>query len=81
MLARNEGTFYGLDTLPLFIAISIYVPFWPGRFIKDEQPAVGLSSMRHGLPQYARVERGGLIRGSNDSTNRTVVELGHLEMK
>lgn len=32
-LATNEGIFYGLDTLPLFIAVSVYVPFWPGRFI------------------------------------------------
>lgn len=32
-LATTEGFFYGLDTLPLFIAIAIYVPFWPGRFI------------------------------------------------
>jgi len=32
-LATNEGIFYGLDTLPLFIAVSAYVPFWPGRFI------------------------------------------------
>jgi hypothetical protein len=24
--------FYGLHTLPLFVAISVYVPFWPGRF-------------------------------------------------
>ena len=32
-LATNEGAFYGLDTLPLFIAVSIFVPCWPGRFI------------------------------------------------
>ena len=32
-LTRSEPFFYGLDTLPLFIAISVYVPFWPGRFI------------------------------------------------
>ena len=33
-IATNEALFYGLDTLPLFIAVSIYVPFWPGRFIQ-----------------------------------------------
>ncbi|KAF7292330.1 RTA1-domain-containing protein [Mycena chlorophos] len=32
-LATTESFFYGLDTLPLFIAISTYVVFWPGRFI------------------------------------------------
>jgi len=29
--------FYLLDTLPLFVAIAVYVPFWPGRFIKNEE--------------------------------------------
>ncbi|TFY68625.1 hypothetical protein EVG20_g3481 [Dentipellis fragilis] len=32
-LSTTEGYFYGLDTLPLFIAVVVYVPFWPGRFI------------------------------------------------
>ncbi|KIY49274.1 RTA1-domain-containing protein [Fistulina hepatica ATCC 64428] len=32
-LATTERYFYGLDTLPLFIAIAVYLPFWPGRFI------------------------------------------------
>ncbi|KAF9514116.1 hypothetical protein BS47DRAFT_1343436 [Hydnum rufescens UP504] len=34
-LATNEATFYGLDTLPLWIAVTVYVFFWPGRFIDD----------------------------------------------
>lgn len=34
-LSTTEGYFYGLDTLPLFIAIAIYVPFWPGRYIPE----------------------------------------------
>ncbi|KAH9045410.1 RTA1-like protein [Lactarius pseudohatsudake] len=38
-LAQSEGLFYALDTLPLFIAISVYVPFWPGRFLPRD-PAV-----------------------------------------
>ncbi|KIJ70507.1 hypothetical protein HYDPIDRAFT_105253 [Hydnomerulius pinastri MD-312] len=39
-LATTEAYFYGLDTLPLFVAISVYVPFWPGRFIPStELPA------------------------------------------
>lgn len=32
-LATVEAFFYALDTLPLFLAVAIYVPFWPGRFI------------------------------------------------
>ncbi|TCD68518.1 hypothetical protein EIP91_010574 [Steccherinum ochraceum] len=34
-LATTESYFYGLDTLPLFLAIAIYVPFWPGRYLPD----------------------------------------------
>lgn len=34
-LATTESFFYGLDTLPLFIAIAIYIPFWPGRYIPN----------------------------------------------
>jgi len=34
-LSTNESLFYGLDTLPLYLAIFIYVPFWPGRFISS----------------------------------------------
>ncbi|KAF8312247.1 RTA1-domain-containing protein [Clavulina sp. PMI_390] len=36
-LATNEATFYGLDTLPLFVAVTIYLPFWPGRFIDEDR--------------------------------------------
>jgi len=39
-LATTESYFYGLDTLPLFIAIAVYVPFWPGRFIPRLEPSV-----------------------------------------
>ncbi|KJA30219.1 hypothetical protein HYPSUDRAFT_125712 [Hypholoma sublateritium FD-334 SS-4] len=38
-LTRSEPFFYGLDTLPLFIAISVYIPFWPGRFIPGSTAA------------------------------------------
>jgi len=34
-LTRSEPLFYGLDTLPLFVAIAVFIPFWPGRFIND----------------------------------------------
>ncbi|KAG6865305.1 hypothetical protein C0991_003607 [Blastosporella zonata] len=36
-LATTESFFYGLDTLPLFLAISLYTPFWPGRFINGDR--------------------------------------------
>jgi len=35
-LASSETFFYCLDTLPLFIAIAVYIPFWPGRFIENK---------------------------------------------
>jgi len=36
-LGTTEAFFYGLDTLPLFLAIVVFVPFWPGRFIPNEK--------------------------------------------
>ena len=35
-LATSEGFFYGLDTFPLFLAIAVYIPLWPGQFINDK---------------------------------------------
>ncbi|KAH9891035.1 RTA1-like protein [Cubamyces lactineus] len=32
-LATTEAFFYALDSLPLFIAVAVYTPFWPGRMI------------------------------------------------
>ncbi|KAH7343267.1 RTA1-like protein [Rhizoctonia solani] len=46
-LATTESLFYGLDTYPLFVAVAIYVPFWPGRFIS--QPRDG-EITRRGSP-------------------------------
>lgn len=44
MLARSEGFFYGLDTLPLFIAVVVYVFFWPGDFINEQSDMKDKSS-------------------------------------
>jgi hypothetical protein len=33
-LATTEWCFYVFDTLPLFLAITVYIPFWPGRFLE-----------------------------------------------
>ncbi|ORX36045.1 putative integral to membrane protein [Kockovaella imperatae] len=35
-LATHERFFLGLDTLPLFLGISTYVFFWPGKYITPE---------------------------------------------
>ena len=43
-IATNEGFFYGLDTLPLFVAVVVYCPFWPGRFIPPS-PSFSISNM------------------------------------
>jgi hypothetical protein len=39
-LTTSQAFFYGLDTLPLFVAISVYIPFWPGRFINGNNSEV-----------------------------------------
>ncbi|CAL1712149.1 unnamed protein product [Somion occarium] len=44
-LSTTEGFFYGLDTLPLFVAVVVYVPFWPGRFIADDGEMKRLESV------------------------------------
>jgi hypothetical protein len=41
-LTTSEPFFYGLDTLPLFIAIAVYIPFWPGRFIEGSSVKFGV---------------------------------------
>ncbi|KAG9040221.1 hypothetical protein FRB95_000150 [Tulasnella sp. JGI-2019a] len=39
-LSTTEYFFYCLDSLPLFIAIVVYIPFWPGRFISNDIPRI-----------------------------------------
>jgi len=44
-LATNQAAFFLLDSLPLFIAVVIYIPFWPGQYIntnrlREEQHAL-----------------------------------------
>ncbi|KAG2108932.1 RTA1-domain-containing protein [Suillus discolor] len=34
-LSTSETAFYLGDTIPICLAIFVYVPFWPGRFIKN----------------------------------------------
>jgi len=54
-IAQNEGLFYALDTLPLFIAIFVYVPFWPGRFITREPAVVSRATI--GVEPESRKEK------------------------
>ncbi|KAG1872668.1 RTA1-domain-containing protein [Suillus tomentosus] len=39
-LSTSEAAFYLGDTIPICLAIVVYVPFWPGRFIKAAHPYV-----------------------------------------
>lgn len=39
-LNTHEPWFYIFDTLPLFLAIIIYIPFWPGKYITEEKRIV-----------------------------------------
>ncbi|KAK4686239.1 hypothetical protein P7C73_g3894, partial [Tremellales sp. Uapishka_1] len=39
-LATHEGFFLGLDTLPLFLGITVYVYFWPGKYLMPETKIV-----------------------------------------
>ena len=50
-LSTTESTFYLLDTLPLFVAVAVYVPFWPGRFI-TAQSTKGDAMALQSLPPY-----------------------------
>lgn len=60
-LATTEGFFYGLDTLPLALAVFVYVPFWPGRFIPRTPKTVG-SEEEKAATESAASEPGGEIR-------------------
>ncbi|KAI0080912.1 RTA1-like protein [Panus rudis PR-1116 ss-1] len=45
-LATNEKYFYALEALPLLISASVFIPFWPGRFIPStEELKVSKSAM------------------------------------
>lgn len=39
-LSTSEAAFYLGDTIPICLALVVYVPFWPGRFIKPARPYV-----------------------------------------
>ncbi|KAI0823126.1 RTA1-like protein [Trametes gibbosa] len=45
-LATTEAFFYALDSLPLFVAVAVYTPFWPARVI----PAIDRLAQVDGAP-------------------------------
>ncbi|KAG1755634.1 RTA1 like protein-domain-containing protein [Suillus lakei] len=57
-LGSSETAFYLGDTLPLCLAIVIYVPFWPGRFITGKIAPSYVSESQTG--QELLVSRGAL---------------------
>jgi len=59
-LATTESYFYALDTLPLFIAVAVYIPFWPGRFINKADPD---RVQNDGIPAEQRIDRKSLEFG------------------
>jgi hypothetical protein len=48
-LATTEGFFYGLDTYPLFLAIAVYIPFWPSQFIGNASRNVTDSTQQNSV--------------------------------
>lgn len=70
-LATHEVYFYTLDTLPLFIAISIFVPFWPGRFIREESSVVeNVRQDKESTDSAAVGEKEGAVVGEKEVVGR-----------
>ena len=36
-LTENTVFLYTLDTLPLILAVMVYIPWWPAKYIRDEK--------------------------------------------
>ncbi|KAA1474333.1 RTA1-domain-containing protein [Dentipellis sp. KUC8613] len=69
-LSTTEGYFYGLDTLPLFIAVVVYIPFWPGRFIHaPPKPKSADEEQRENLELMGRSDWSGGGRSMHDSSS------------
>jgi len=71
-LGTTEWFFYVLDTLPLFIAISVYLPFWPGRFIPPMPAAVPeaqVAEVERGSPAASVDTRTGAEKASHEKSN------------
>ncbi|KAA1466423.1 RTA1-domain-containing protein [Dentipellis sp. KUC8613] len=67
-LSTTEGYFYGLDTLPLFIAVVVYVPFWPGRFIPaPPKPKAADEEQRDNFELLEPIGRGSSTTGGRST--------------
>jgi hypothetical protein len=80
-LATNEATFYGLDTLPLWIAVTVYVFFWPGRFIDDHAHHGGghgqqVTNVAASLVPALSMDGEGIVVGHNYDVEAGSVDLG-----
>ncbi|PPQ74430.1 hypothetical protein CVT24_000041 [Panaeolus cyanescens] len=60
-LRTSEPHFYALDVLPLFFAIAIYVPFWPGRLLGAND---GLQDIPYGSNRADEGERFEMLGGA-----------------
>ncbi|BGP54438.1 Envelope glycoprotein gp160 [Rhodotorula sphaerocarpa] len=76
-VATTEGYFYGLDALPLWLAMTLYCFFWPVRFIDGARevyrdPAANSSGTgaadEESLEKVARVGPNGTKEGQQEST-------------
>lgn len=68
-IATNEGFFYGLDTLPLWIAVVVYCPFWPGRFIPTFSSVSAPAPMLVNDEEREGRESSGTVRVENENEN------------
>ncbi|KAE9404897.1 hypothetical protein BT96DRAFT_853410 [Gymnopus androsaceus JB14] len=60
IIATTETYLYLLDVLPLMIAIGIYIPFWPGRYMTGEDSIANLPGEQHKLSSFEFQSRSGL---------------------
>lgn len=61
-LQTTEAYFYALDALPLFLALCVYIPFWPGRFIPAGIDLKAIPSKDEFAPQASQVHLNRLDR-------------------
>ncbi|KAG8872280.1 hypothetical protein FRB98_009706, partial [Tulasnella sp. 332] len=70
-LATTESFFYCLDSLPLFIAIVVYLPFWPGNFISNDLPRGTGDEESHSATELK-------AGGAHDNPHTAVTRSGNL---
>jgi hypothetical protein len=68
-----------LDTLPLFIAVTIYLFFWPGRFINEDRLKKERDEERTRKNNRGTASRGDIENG-NDGSSAEVDEKTTLEI-